>query len=234
MYAAPKLQGASSLLPGPHSCPQAPAVGRSGGCLPVAGSHRRGQQEAPRRQSAHLCHPQGLLWLALRTGTEGLLVFGEPLWLQEPQAEPWYPTLGGAEQRRRAVHCFVSCSLNLELADISWAPGPESLVRPCCRRRRGRGSRGDSMLVRGLPLRSVLVRGCQPLLSAPPEGPGKPRVPTGEGARISTRMPRPFSEIPSPGDNGWLNLYHFWREKGSQNFHYHQVQNFQKYGPIYR
>ncbi|KAK1338574.1 hypothetical protein QTO34_019228 [Cnephaeus nilssonii] len=90
------------------------------------------------------------------------------------------------------------------------------------------------MLVRGLPLRSVLVRGCQPLLSAPPEGPGKPRVPTGEGARISTRMPRPFSEIPSPGDNGWLNLYHFWREKGSQNFHYHQVQNFQKYGPIYR
>ncbi|XP_036204513.1 cholesterol side-chain cleavage enzyme, mitochondrial isoform X2 [Myotis myotis] len=90
------------------------------------------------------------------------------------------------------------------------------------------------MLVRGLPLRSVLVKGCQPLLSAPQEGPGNPRMPTGEGARMSTRMPRPFSEIPSPGDNGWLNLYHFWREKGSQNLHYHQVQNFQKYGPIYR
>ncbi|KAM7158493.1 cholesterol side-chain cleavage enzyme, mitochondrial isoform 1-T1 [Molossus nigricans] len=90
------------------------------------------------------------------------------------------------------------------------------------------------MLVRGLSLRSVLVKGCQPLLSAPQEGPGSPRVSTGEGARISTRVPRPFSEIPSPGDNGWLNLYHFWREKGSQNFHYHQVQNFQKYGPIYR
>ncbi|XP_016066070.1 PREDICTED: cholesterol side-chain cleavage enzyme, mitochondrial [Miniopterus natalensis] len=90
------------------------------------------------------------------------------------------------------------------------------------------------MLVRGLPLRSVLVKGCQPLLNAPQEGLGNPRVPSGEGARISTLMPRPFSEIPSPGENGWLNLYHFWREKGSQNFHYHQVQNFQKFGPIYR
>ncbi|XP_039712603.1 cholesterol side-chain cleavage enzyme, mitochondrial isoform X3 [Pteropus medius] len=90
------------------------------------------------------------------------------------------------------------------------------------------------MLARGLPLRSVLVKGCQPLLSAPQEGPWHLRVPTREGARISTRVPRPFSEIPSPGDNGWLNLYRFWREKGSQNFHYHQFQNFQKYGPIYR
>ncbi|ELK03497.1 Cholesterol side-chain cleavage enzyme, mitochondrial [Pteropus alecto] len=90
------------------------------------------------------------------------------------------------------------------------------------------------MLARGLPLRSVLVKGCQPLLSAPQEGPWHLRMPTREGARISTRVPRPFSEIPSPGDNGWLNLYRFWREKGSQNFHYHQFQNFQKYGPIYR
>nr|AAB32558.1 cytochrome P-450scc, CYP XIA1=cholesterol side-chain cleavage monooxygenase {N-terminal} {EC 1.14.1.9} [sheep, adrenal glands, Peptide Mitochondrial Partial, 23 aa] [Ovis aries] len=23
---------------------------------------------------------------------------------------------------------------------------------------------------------------------------------------ISTRTPRPYSEIPSPGDNGWINL----------------------------
>ncbi|XP_035883868.1 cholesterol side-chain cleavage enzyme, mitochondrial isoform X2 [Phyllostomus discolor] len=90
------------------------------------------------------------------------------------------------------------------------------------------------MLVRGLPLRSVLIKGCQPLLQGTQEGPGHTRLPTGEGARISTRVPRPFSEIPSPGDNGWLNLYHFWREKGSQNLHYHQAENFQKYGPIYR
>ncbi|XP_068393141.1 cholesterol side-chain cleavage enzyme, mitochondrial [Eschrichtius robustus] len=90
------------------------------------------------------------------------------------------------------------------------------------------------MLARGLPLHSVLVRGCQPLLSTPREGLGHPRVGTGEGAGISTKTARPFNEIPTPGDNGWLNLYRFWREKGSQKIHYHHVQNFQKYGPIYR
>ncbi|XP_020953978.1 cholesterol side-chain cleavage enzyme, mitochondrial isoform X1 [Sus scrofa] len=90
------------------------------------------------------------------------------------------------------------------------------------------------MLARGLALRSVLVKGCQPFLSAPRECPGHPRVGTGEGACISTKTPRPFSEIPSPGDNGWINLYRFWKEKGTQKIHYHHVQNFQKYGPIYR
>ncbi|XP_035115105.2 cholesterol side-chain cleavage enzyme, mitochondrial isoform X2 [Callithrix jacchus] len=90
------------------------------------------------------------------------------------------------------------------------------------------------MLAKGLPPRSVLAKGCQTFLSAPREGLGRPRVPTGEGAGISTRSPRPFSEIPSPGDNGWLNLYHFWRELGTHKIHLHQVQNFQKYGPIYR
>ncbi|XP_037358017.1 cholesterol side-chain cleavage enzyme, mitochondrial [Talpa occidentalis] len=91
------------------------------------------------------------------------------------------------------------------------------------------------MLARGLPLRPVLVKGCQPLLGTPWEGPGHPRVPPGEGAGLATHpSPRPFSEIPSPGDNGWLNLYHFWRENGLHKMHYHQEQNFQKYGPIYR
>lgn len=90
------------------------------------------------------------------------------------------------------------------------------------------------MLARGLPLRPVLLKGCQPLLSTPREGLGHPRVSTGEGAASSTRLPRPFSEIPSSGDNGWLNLYHFLKEKRSQKIHYHQIQNFQKYGPIYR
>ncbi|XP_032100709.1 cholesterol side-chain cleavage enzyme, mitochondrial isoform X3 [Sapajus apella] len=90
------------------------------------------------------------------------------------------------------------------------------------------------MLAKGLPPRSVLVKGCQTFLSALREGLGRPRVPTAEGAGISTRSPRPFNEIPSPGDNGWLNLYHFWRELGTHKIHLHQVQNFQKYGPIYR
>ncbi|XP_004407864.1 PREDICTED: cholesterol side-chain cleavage enzyme, mitochondrial [Odobenus rosmarus divergens] len=90
------------------------------------------------------------------------------------------------------------------------------------------------MLAKGLPLRSVLVKGCQPVLTTVREGPGHLRAPTGEGASISTQIPRPFSEIPTPGNNGWLNLYNFWRGMGSQKIHYHQVQNFQKYGPIYR
>ncbi|CAI9157878.1 unnamed protein product [Rangifer tarandus platyrhynchus] len=90
------------------------------------------------------------------------------------------------------------------------------------------------MLARGLPLRSVLVKGCPPILSTGREGWGQHRVGTGEGAGISTKTPRPYSEIPSPGDNGWLNLYHFWREKGSQRIHFRHIENFQKYGPIYR
>lgn len=90
------------------------------------------------------------------------------------------------------------------------------------------------MLARGLPLRSVLVKGCPPILSTGRESWGQHRVGTGEGAGISTKTPRPYSEIPSPGDNGWLNLYHFWREKGSQRIHFRHIENFQKYGPIYR
>ncbi|KAG8514587.1 LOW QUALITY PROTEIN: Cholesterol side-chain cleavage enzyme, mitochondrial, partial [Galemys pyrenaicus] len=94
---------------------------------------------------------------------------------------------------------------------------------------------GDSMLTRGLSLRSVLVKSSQPLLGTPWESPRHPRVPLGEGASFSTcPSPRPFSEIPSPGNNGWLNLYHFWRESGFHKIHYHQMQNFEKYGPIYR
>ncbi|XP_068847597.1 cholesterol side-chain cleavage enzyme, mitochondrial [Capricornis sumatraensis] len=90
------------------------------------------------------------------------------------------------------------------------------------------------MLARGLPLRSALVKACPPLLNMGREGWGHHRVGTGEGAGISTRTPRPYSEIPSPGDNGWINLYHFWRKKSSQRIHFHHIENFQKYGPIYR
>ncbi|XP_076979919.1 cholesterol side-chain cleavage enzyme, mitochondrial [Tamandua tetradactyla] len=90
------------------------------------------------------------------------------------------------------------------------------------------------MLVRGLPQCSVLVKGCHPLLSTLREGPVYPRVPARGGASTSTHSPRPFDEIPSWGDNGWLNLYHFWREEGMHKVHYRSIQNFQKYGPIYR
>ncbi|XP_040585612.1 cholesterol side-chain cleavage enzyme, mitochondrial isoform X1 [Mesocricetus auratus] len=87
------------------------------------------------------------------------------------------------------------------------------------------------MLAKGLSLRSVLAKGCQPFLSPTWQS---SVLATGGGANISTNSPRPFNEIPSPGDNGWLNLYHFWRENGTHRIHYHHMQNFQKYGPIYR
>ncbi|XP_041503687.1 cholesterol side-chain cleavage enzyme, mitochondrial [Microtus oregoni] len=87
------------------------------------------------------------------------------------------------------------------------------------------------MLAKGLSLRSVLVKCCQPFLSPTWQG---PVLAIGGEAGISTNSPRPFSEIPSPSDNGWLNLYHFWKKNGTHRIHYHQIQNFQKYGPIYR
>ncbi|XP_075391952.1 cholesterol side-chain cleavage enzyme, mitochondrial [Tenrec ecaudatus] len=91
------------------------------------------------------------------------------------------------------------------------------------------------MFGRGLPLCLAPVKGCKPPLRTLREGPGHPRVLTGEGTRGTyRRSPRPYSEVPTPGKNGWLNLYHFWRAKGIHRLHYHNIQNFQKLGPIYR
>ncbi|XP_004855530.1 cholesterol side-chain cleavage enzyme, mitochondrial isoform X1 [Heterocephalus glaber] len=91
------------------------------------------------------------------------------------------------------------------------------------------------MLSKRLSLHSVLVKGCQAFLSISLQGlTNHPKMLPRGMAGTSARRPRPFQEIPSPGDNGWLNLYHFWREKGTYHIHYRHVQNFQKYGPIYR
>lgn len=121
----------------------------------------------------------------------------------------------------------INFSLGLELVVISIALEVKDRERHSARS----DSRGDSMLAKGLSLRSVLVKGCQPFLIPTWQG---PVLATRGGANISTDSPRPFNEIPSPGDNGWLNLYHFWRENGTHRIHYHHMQNFQKYGPIYR
>ncbi|XP_006888366.1 PREDICTED: cholesterol side-chain cleavage enzyme, mitochondrial-like [Elephantulus edwardii] len=91
------------------------------------------------------------------------------------------------------------------------------------------------MLARGLPPRSILVKGCLPLLSVLRESSGQPRVSAGESASsVCTRSPRPYHEVPSPGNNGWLNLYHSWKETGMHGLHYRNIQNFRKFGPIYR
>ncbi|XP_013001085.3 cholesterol side-chain cleavage enzyme, mitochondrial isoform X1 [Cavia porcellus] len=91
------------------------------------------------------------------------------------------------------------------------------------------------MLAKGLSWNSVLVKACQDFLGTSWQSlANHPKVLTRSMAGTSAHSPRPFREIPSPGDNGWLNLYHFWREKGTHYIHHHHVQNFQKYGPIYR
>ncbi|XP_042524818.1 cholesterol side-chain cleavage enzyme, mitochondrial-like [Dipodomys spectabilis] len=90
------------------------------------------------------------------------------------------------------------------------------------------------MFPKGFPGRSVLVQSCQPAWGTRRQSPGHPGVPGRGTATLSTPGPRPFHEIPSPGDNGWLNLFRFWREEGAQGIHHHHVRSFQKYGTIYR
>ncbi|XP_035012992.2 cholesterol side-chain cleavage enzyme, mitochondrial [Hippoglossus stenolepis] len=45
---------------------------------------------------------------------------------------------------------------------------------------------------------------------------------------------RPFGEIPGLWKNGLANLYNFWKQDGFRNLHRIMVQNFNKFGPIYR
>ncbi|XP_030042869.1 cholesterol side-chain cleavage enzyme, mitochondrial [Microcaecilia unicolor] len=48
------------------------------------------------------------------------------------------------------------------------------------------------------------------------------------------KLVKSFDEIPGNWKNRWLNLYHFWRRDGFHNIHNLMVENYQKYGPIYR
>ncbi|XP_007537052.1 cholesterol side-chain cleavage enzyme, mitochondrial [Erinaceus europaeus] len=61
-----------------------------------------------------------------------------------------------------------------------------------------------------------------------------PVPPKGLARGLSVQSPRPFKDIPSPGENGWLNLYQLWRAGGTSQLHHHQMQCFQRLGPIYR
>uniref|UniRef100_A0A8C4RH24 steroid 11beta-monooxygenase n=1 Tax=Erpetoichthys calabaricus TaxID=27687 RepID=A0A8C4RH24_ERPCA len=45
---------------------------------------------------------------------------------------------------------------------------------------------------------------------------------------------RPFTEIPSTGNNGWINLLRFWKGDTLQKLHLHMDDSFRKLGPIYR
>ncbi|XP_043933686.1 cholesterol side-chain cleavage enzyme, mitochondrial [Protopterus annectens] len=43
-----------------------------------------------------------------------------------------------------------------------------------------------------------------------------------------------YDEIPGNWKNGWMNLYHFLKKDGVHNIHEIMIQNFNKFGPIYR
>nr|XP_056722025.1 cholesterol side-chain cleavage enzyme, mitochondrial [Euleptes europaea] len=51
---------------------------------------------------------------------------------------------------------------------------------------------------------------------------------------LQGKVARPFNELPGNWRASWLNLYRFWKEDGFGNVHNVQIQNFQKFGPIYR
>ncbi|CAB1446767.1 unnamed protein product [Pleuronectes platessa] len=59
--------------------------------------------------------------------------------------------------------------------------------------------------------------------------PGTKKAFPGSGSVV-----RPFGEIPGLWKNGVANLYNFWKQDGFRNLHRIMVQNFNKFGPIYR
>ncbi|XP_063782524.1 cholesterol side-chain cleavage enzyme, mitochondrial [Pseudophryne corroboree] len=46
--------------------------------------------------------------------------------------------------------------------------------------------------------------------------------------------PLPYDQLPGDWKKGWQGLYHFWRKDGFHNIHHLMVENYQRFGPIYR
>uniref|UniRef100_A0A4X2KU11 Cholesterol side-chain cleavage enzyme, mitochondrial n=1 Tax=Vombatus ursinus TaxID=29139 RepID=A0A4X2KU11_VOMUR len=88
------------------------------------------------------------------------------------------------------------------------------------------------MLARGVSCQSALAKNVRTFdvrrVQLPVRG--------GELSALPLRVqgPRPYNEIPLKGNNGWMNLLHFWMENGMRNMHVRTVQRFQELGPIYR
>ncbi|XP_072138863.1 cholesterol side-chain cleavage enzyme, mitochondrial-like [Mobula birostris] len=53
------------------------------------------------------------------------------------------------------------------------------------------------------------------------------RIPSGQTLKS-------YTDIPGNWRRNWLNAYHFWRNNGFKNAHNLMLDNFDKYGPIYR
>ncbi|KAG8440264.1 hypothetical protein GDO86_006146 [Hymenochirus boettgeri] len=58
---------------------------------------------------------------------------------------------------------------------------------------------------------------------------------TTEMASASPRVtPLSYNQMPGNWKKGWLELYRFWKKDGFHNIHHHMLENFQRFGPIYR
>uniref|UniRef100_A0A4X2KNQ3 Cholesterol side-chain cleavage enzyme, mitochondrial n=2 Tax=Vombatus ursinus TaxID=29139 RepID=A0A4X2KNQ3_VOMUR len=99
------------------------------------------------------------------------------------------------------------------------------------------------MLARGVSCQSALAKSRHCLLGSSREDVRtfdvrRVQLPVrgGELSALPLRVqgPRPYNEIPLKGNNGWMNLLHFWMENGMRNMHVRTVQRFQELGPIYR
>ncbi|XP_044516191.1 cholesterol side-chain cleavage enzyme, mitochondrial [Gracilinanus agilis] len=99
------------------------------------------------------------------------------------------------------------------------------------------------MLARGVSHQSALTKSLHCLFGSPREDVWKSNIRRVQlqarggdlhGFPVRARRPRPFSEVPTSGSNGWMNLIRFWMEKEMHNIHFRNVRNFQQLGPIYR
>ncbi|XP_007478218.1 cholesterol side-chain cleavage enzyme, mitochondrial isoform X1 [Monodelphis domestica] len=99
------------------------------------------------------------------------------------------------------------------------------------------------LLARGVSHQSALAKSRHCLFGSPREDVWKSDVRRVQlqarggdlhGFPVQARRPRPFSEVPTNGSNGWINLVRFWMEKEMHNIHFRNVRNFQQLGPIYR
>ncbi|XP_077120225.1 cholesterol side-chain cleavage enzyme, mitochondrial isoform X1 [Ranitomeya variabilis] len=50
----------------------------------------------------------------------------------------------------------------------------------------------------------------------------------------TSATPMPYDQLPGDWKNGWTGLYHFWKKDGFHNIHHLMVENYQRFGPIYR
>ncbi|KAG8576235.1 hypothetical protein GDO81_009809 [Engystomops pustulosus] len=59
-----------------------------------------------------------------------------------------------------------------------------------------------------------------------------------EGSAVATYQtsatPLPYDQLPGDWKKRWRGLYHFWRKDGFHNIHHLMVENYKRFGPIYR